>query len=548
MNNCKPCKPKEQESNNCKCTIKQLIDECTGNTINYITLASAVLMDCGSEETVKQAIEDLRTKLDNKFSSEDIETLLHLMTVYLNSHRDNEFIQLLLNEINNSVSLYLGNIYELFESRFDEWYGNLNYILDNIRNNVTYDYLNSELSKYANNAIYDARSNEIRLRHNNHILSRIDVSDFVIGGTLTGVEYIGDDGSEHANSLKLTFTSSGTDQYVYIPLSAVFNPDDYYTKNDIDNMLSNFGTIKKISINSTEYYPNNNGLVSLGDDFLEGVNFNVNNSDLDINSLNVAQFAPAMTGVLCVKGQDDTSVSAGDYVLVPKGDINGDGSVDIFDVNLAINLMLGNDNDAVRKERADINDDNKVDIADVNAVINLMLGKEDREYKVYKCTGVQNNIATYNKNNPISLIRGLSYYNVTNKSIIAINTKNGKVDDQNDKFNNLELRINDLWLAIQEVMDKNETDELGTIIHQNEDGQYMAYGLSILPNVAEHGALIISDAENGAVGFGTVSKTNSAVTFKTNNPKLLEIIGCETVRFVPSDTYINGSCLQQNNP
>ena len=54
------------------------------------------------------------------------------------------------------------------------------------------------------------------------------------------------------------------------------------------------------------------------------------------------------------------------------GDINGDGKVDIADVNAIINMMLGK---VEAVPAADLNGDEKVDISDVNAVINLMLGK-----------------------------------------------------------------------------------------------------------------------------------------------------------------------------
>ena len=59
-------------------------------------------------------------------------------------------------------------------------------------------------------------------------------------------------------------------------------------------------------------------------------------------------------------------------LLAVKGDINGDGKVDIADINAVINMMLGKA-DAV--PAADLNTDVNVDISDVNAVINLMLGK-----------------------------------------------------------------------------------------------------------------------------------------------------------------------------
>ena len=54
------------------------------------------------------------------------------------------------------------------------------------------------------------------------------------------------------------------------------------------------------------------------------------------------------------------------------GDINGDGVVDIADVNAVINMMLGR---IPSTAAADVTGDGVVDIADVNTIINLMLGK-----------------------------------------------------------------------------------------------------------------------------------------------------------------------------
>ena len=52
-------------------------------------------------------------------------------------------------------------------------------------------------------------------------------------------------------------------------------------------------------------------------------------------------------------------------------DINGDGQVDISDVNEVINMMLGKSDISP----VDITGDGQVDISDVNAIINAMLGK-----------------------------------------------------------------------------------------------------------------------------------------------------------------------------
>ena len=55
------------------------------------------------------------------------------------------------------------------------------------------------------------------------------------------------------------------------------------------------------------------------------------------------------------------------------GDLNKDGVVDIDDVNICINIILGTNNDPVATALADLNGDNSADIADVNAIINIIL-------------------------------------------------------------------------------------------------------------------------------------------------------------------------------
>ena len=57
------------------------------------------------------------------------------------------------------------------------------------------------------------------------------------------------------------------------------------------------------------------------------------------------------------------------------GDINGDNSVDVSDVNIIINIMLGKASANDYPGNADVTGDGNVDVSDVNAVINIMLGK-----------------------------------------------------------------------------------------------------------------------------------------------------------------------------
>ena len=57
-----------------------------------------------------------------------------------------------------------------------------------------------------------------------------------------------------------------------------------------------------------------------------------------------------------------------------KGDVNGDGEVNIADINALIDIILGGEADDATLKRADVNEDGEINIADVNALIDIILG------------------------------------------------------------------------------------------------------------------------------------------------------------------------------
>ncbi len=58
----------------------------------------------------------------------------------------------------------------------------------------------------------------------------------------------------------------------------------------------------------------------------------------------------------------------------PKGDVNGDGDVNIADINALIAIILGGEDNS--NGRSDVNGDGDVNIGDINAVIAIILGAE----------------------------------------------------------------------------------------------------------------------------------------------------------------------------
>ena len=53
------------------------------------------------------------------------------------------------------------------------------------------------------------------------------------------------------------------------------------------------------------------------------------------------------------------------------GDLNGDGIVDVTDVSLTIDIVLGK---AEYNSAADMDNNGKVDVSDVSAIIDIVLG------------------------------------------------------------------------------------------------------------------------------------------------------------------------------
>lgn len=61
--------------------------------------------------------------------------------------------------------------------------------------------------------------------------------------------------------------------------------------------------------------------------------------------------------------------------LFEPGDVNGDGNVDVSDLNIIINIVLGNDSAEKYDGRAEVTGDGIVDVSDINAMLNTILGK-----------------------------------------------------------------------------------------------------------------------------------------------------------------------------
>ena len=144
------------------------------------------------------------------------------------------------------------------------------------------------------------------------------------------------------------------------------------------------GELNIVSLNKEELEMTPNEIATLIPTYSGGTaTFAASSSNIAVAKVkvvgNVVQILAISPGraVITVSTETITSQPATCLVIVggeqPHADINGDGMIDISDVNSLINMMLGKEDPT---SEADLNGDGHVDIADVNAVINAMLGKE----------------------------------------------------------------------------------------------------------------------------------------------------------------------------
>jgi len=57
------------------------------------------------------------------------------------------------------------------------------------------------------------------------------------------------------------------------------------------------------------------------------------------------------------------------------GDVNLDDEIDVADINILINIILGNDDAGKYQGRADVTGDGVIDVSDINSVLNIIMTK-----------------------------------------------------------------------------------------------------------------------------------------------------------------------------
>lgn len=135
------------------------------------------------------------------------------------------------------------------------------------------------IAGFVDGAEYDAEYGDppkptILLKHGDEVVATVDAADFVIDGMVSNVEV-------KNGYLVITFNTDSGKQPISIPLTDIFNPDNYYTKTDVNGLLAG-----KVPTSRTV-----NGKALSSDVTLTG-------ADLAVSSTDATKISAALAGKL----------------------------------------------------------------------------------------------------------------------------------------------------------------------------------------------------------------------------------------------------------
>ena len=132
---------------------------------------------------------------------------------------------------------------------------------DDTRPSITVDGVKTTLN-LANRIEWDSSEKKLKLYSGNHLLGSVDGTSWVKDGMVQSAAIVG-------NNLEITFNTDAGKEKITVPLTDIFNPDNYYDKATIDSKFEN------VSI-SDEYVTSIENVEGAGDSSVLKVKTNKN--------------------------------------------------------------------------------------------------------------------------------------------------------------------------------------------------------------------------------------------------------------------------------
>lgn len=125
---------------------------------------------------------------------------------------------------------------------------------EDTRPSITVDGVKTTLN-LANRIEWDSNAKTLKLYSGNHLLGSVDGASWVKDGMVESAAIVG-------NNLEITFNTDSGKEKITVPLTDIFNPDNYYDKATIDRKLEDV-SISDEYVTSIENVRNPNGETSL---------------------------------------------------------------------------------------------------------------------------------------------------------------------------------------------------------------------------------------------------------------------------------------------
>lgn len=102
---------------------------------------------------------------------------------------------------------------------------------EDTRPSITVDGTKTVLN-LANKLEWDSNAKSLKLYSGNHLLATVDGTTWVKDGMVESAAIV-------ANNLEITFNTDAGKEKISVPLTDIFNPDNYYNKTEIDSKFEN---------------------------------------------------------------------------------------------------------------------------------------------------------------------------------------------------------------------------------------------------------------------------------------------------------------------
>ena len=102
---------------------------------------------------------------------------------------------------------------------------------EDTRPSITVDGTKTVLN-LANKLEWDSNAKSLKLYSGNHLLATVDGTTWVKDGMVQSVAIV-------SNNLEITFNTDSGKEKISVPLTDIFNPDNYYNKSEIDSKFEN---------------------------------------------------------------------------------------------------------------------------------------------------------------------------------------------------------------------------------------------------------------------------------------------------------------------